>query len=319
MLLLDPYKTSYGKIIHIDNIKKEIEYYYVANKAENLNYEFGSNNLCFIIGWSKEEKDLPVFNQPIILDANKYKFSIVACDLRKYVRLTQEQPLNIEDVQKDNGNVQNLTTSAMIIADLIDEEKYGIYRPVFKSVTTAYAFLISYLVNAVVTLNPVEQADVEMAAMFHANTLLIPDKIEKTQDYLDIIGTRMRNSKVSLPITPKGVEGILNKCVDYNSTITSLVNNIKYVLPPDKAELINESVLLSLLANMWYGPGANETVIMSLECMPLFISLLLSALGDNTYKRSRITTILDRHSKQIDSKEFVRQMENIIKENKRMM
>ena len=308
MLLLDPYETSYGKTLHKDRLMKEISLYYTANAEKNLNYEYNAFNVFFILGYDKEEENLPLFNHPLIIEdyrGNKF----VGCDLRKYTKTKGEQPLNIADVISDRASAINLINSTLIINDFL-LDNYSKYRSVFVPTCTAYAFLISYLVNTIIALNPLEKHEVELAAMFHANVLLIPDQPAKTDDHLDIIAARMQKSKLSLPVSRKGVDQVIALCNSYDPTITALVQNIQAVLPPEKANLFNEALLINLLANMWYGHGASESLYMSLECMPMFMSLIYSALSDRTYKRSRISTLLDKYSKQINAKQFIVDMEH---------
>lgn len=312
MIILNPYETTYGKMLNIDKVIKPLSIYYTSS-GKNLNYECVSNkNLVFITGYNKEEESLPMFNHPLIFEDYKGD-KHVAVDLRKYVKTISEQPLNIFDIVKDKSAITNLMYNAIVISDLL-EENYSEYKLLFNNITTAYSFFISYLVDIIVKLNPLEKLDVELASMFSANVMLIPDSKDKTDDYLDIITARMSQCKLSIPYSKKAVEQIIAQINNYNNTFDAVVSNIKTVLPIEKANLINTQVLAGLMSNIWFGPGAEESLIISLESMPMWLCVVYSAISDNTYKRSRLTSILDKHSRQINAKEFSKNLELLMKE-----
>lgn len=313
MLILNPYETTYGKMLHADRLIKPLSMYYTTSGDINLNYECTDNkNLVFITGYNAEEENLPMFNHPCIFEDVKGEKHI-AVDLRKYVKKVNEQPLNILDIAKDKSSVLNLMYNAIIISDLLNDN-YGEYRPLFNPITTAYSFFISYLVDIVVKLSPLEKVDAELAALFSANVMLIPDSTEKTDEYLDTIAARMAQCKLSIPYTKKSVEQTIANVVSYDSTFNAVVANVNAVLPEEKASLINSQILAGLMSNIWYGPGSEESLIIALESMPLWMCIVYSAISDNTYKRSRLTSILDKYSRQINSKEFIKNMDLIMKE-----
>ena len=314
MLIIDPYSTSYGKLINKDKISKELTKYLITTRNGNFNYEYQNieeNDIVYILGFDQNEQDLPMFTHPIVFKDMKEREHI-GIDLRKYVKFIGEQPLNIEEVYKDSAGCKFLITSSIVISDFLAEHLEE-YRKIFKSVTSAYAVLVSNIVDMVIKLNPLEKYDLEIAIAYYANLLLVSTK--NIEEFRDSIIARLNNTKFSLPNNKKHIETIvinLEKIITEYS-IVGLINVIKAILPEEKAELINESIFVNMLSNLWFGPGNNETIIMALECMPLWIALVYSCVDDVTFKRSKLSTIFDKYSKNIDSKELVKTMELIIK------
>lgn len=317
MILADPYQTSIGKLVSNEKLIKELQKYIVATKNYNLNYEYlppkGRDDiqLVFITGCDEDEKELPVWNYPIVFE-NLKKNPVVAVDLRKFVKNDKGQPLKLHDVMRDQGASNFLINTALIISDFIAEH-VGDYRNSFSSIAGSYGMFVSYLVNSIVALNPVEHLDVELAAAYFANLMLTPGNEYK--EYRDSIIARMSNSKFTLPVTKRSVTATLERVADYDDlTLTNLVNTIKDVMSEEKRGLITEQLLINMTANMWYGNGTNDVLVYAFECMPLWIALSYTALGDKTYKRARLSTILDKFNKQIGVKDYVKNMDLLLKE-----
>lgn len=316
MVITNVYQTSFGKMINTQKIIKELQQYLISTPCENLNYEYLTNNeakLVFITGCNKDEKDLGIWNYPLVFKNLKDQ-NVIAVDLRKYVKDSKEQPIALSQVMKDVANSNFVINSSLITSDFLTEN-FGEYRNNYNSITAAYSVLVSYLVNIVINLSPVEKLDVELASNYFANLLLTPG--EDYKSYHSAILARMSNTKFSLPVTKKSIEATIDKLdLDGNVTIKGLVNIIKNVLPEEKASLINETVLLSLFGNMWYGNGGGEALVISLESMPLWISIVYTALSDKTFNKTRLSNILDKANKQINSKEFVKDISNILKQKR---
>jgi hypothetical protein len=254
---------------------------------------------------------LPVWNYPLVFENFKNN-PVIAVDLRKFVKIDKGQPLKLRDVMRDQGASNFLINTALIISDFI-AENVGDYRNCYPSITGSYGMFISYLVSSIVALNPIEHLDVELAATYFANLMLTPGN--NYREYKDAIIARMSNSRYTIPVTKRSVIATLERVADYDSlTLTNLINTIKDVMPEEKSGLITEQLLINMTANMWYGNGTNDVLIYALECIPLWIALSYTAVGDKTYKRARLSSVLDKFNKQIGVKDYVKNMDLLLKE-----
>ena len=316
MIISDPYSTSYGKLINKERVTKELTKYLIST-SDSRNYEFKNSTDCrllFITGCNPDEKDLQIFNQPLVFKNMKNEY-YVAVDLRKYVRQNDKEFIYLQDEFKDKAGCKFLTVAACFISDFVSEE-FGAYRPVYKGVTAAYAMFISYLVDNVIKLNPAEKIALEINVMWFANLLLIPSA--KKSEYHDSIIAKISNTKLSIPTNRKMVANVLEgkESMDLELSVEGLITLIKASLPDEKKELITEGVLLNMLANVWCGPGGNETIIMALECMPLWIALVYTCCEDLTYKRTKLSTIFEKYSKSIENKDLVKTLDLVMKEKR---
>ena len=81
---LNPYHTSYGRLIKTKLIEEKIIEYLIKTDKENLNYEYYNNpgsKLIYITDCNDLEKDIPSFDQVFITQYNNV--DIIATDLRK--------------------------------------------------------------------------------------------------------------------------------------------------------------------------------------------------------------------------------------------
>lgn len=316
MIIANPYNTTYGNLITTSNIEKELTKYLITTKLTNLNYEYTRTEipLVFITGCTEEEKNLPMFTHPLVFNNIKEQPHI-AIDLRKYVRSIKEQPLTVGEIFKDSSSCDYLITSSIVMSDFL-VGKYADYREILNDVTIAYAMFLSYIISVVVMLDPAEKYKLELGCSYFCNLLQLPN--ERTNEYIDSIISRIANSKLSLPSSFKTVETVIKE-IDISGVsldYSGLIHVIKQCLPEEKADLINDTVLVNMFSNLWYGPGSNESIIIGMECMPIWIAVVYSCLNDNSYKRTKLANILNKYNKNIDGNDLIKRMQLIIKSKK---
>jgi len=313
MIVTDPYKTTFGSLIYTGKIRELLIKYISLNK--NLNYEYLSTSdaaLAFIIGYNEEEKNIPILDHPIEVTTVDGVRTIVV-DVRKYVKHVDEQPLSLAEITKDSNSINFLALEGMILRDFASNELSN-HSVIFKNIATALGMLIGNTINTIVGLDPVEKAQVEIAATYYANCMLTND--DDIKHMLPSIKARTSKSSYTL----KMATGIVNKTIDMLPTdikdLDSLVRSIKVVLPAGKAELINVDVLVNSLVNTWYGPGNGETVIIGLESMATLIALVYVNGENKSYKRTQFAAMIEKNKRNITLPAVIKHFDNYIKDNK---
>lgn len=299
MLTISPYDTSYGKVLNVSPVIKALMVY--GASSTNLNYELVENTgikLMFITGYNQDEKDLPVFDHPVIFKDHRNHL-VIASDLRKYVRPDKEQPLNIKDIIKDTNNINFILIRTLATQEFLSND-VGTFREIYKGISTALAMVISSIITVSVPLNPVEKVYVEIVTSFYANRLF--SNTDDMDDLKDAVYARVTNSKLSIPITHNTIVTVMSQCNLNANTIEDLIINIKSVLPVEKANLVSTDLLINSMSNLWFGPGGTEAMIIALEHMPTWIALVYSCVTDNTFKRSRLAMMLERSKRNINDK-----------------
>ncbi len=315
MIIENPYDTSFGKLINTKNITNELMKYLTGVDSRDLNYEFtrsGDNHIIFITGYNDEEQELPIWEHPLVFTDSKNR-EIVAVDIRKYVKKLDEQPLNIYDVVKDKSSLDFLVLRSLLTLDFINGD-IGLHRAVYKHGSVALGVWMSTIVNALIALNPLEKAYVEIAVTYYASLLFVRE--ESIKDMLSGVEARVSKGRYSVPIPPKAIGNLINKLNPGIGGISGMIHNINQVLPEDKQQFITEDAIVNMLGNSWYGPGSVETIIMSLEHMPTWLALLCVNSENKSYKRTKIATVLEKGMKVIKPKEIIKHFELYLKEIK---
>jgi hypothetical protein len=266
--------------------------------------------VCFILGYNEEERSLPIWDHPLVMkDVNGT--STIVTDLRKYVKKIDEQPFNISDVIKDKASAEFLVIRTLLTADYIDGN-YGIYRNINETIVPAFALVISSVINNMVALNPVERVNIEIVLSHYLNVFLTNS--ENIEENIPNIVAKILKSKLSIPVNRKSVETIVFNIKHDISNIEDLLENIRKVISEDKASFINSSILVNLLSNIWYGPGGSETIMMGLEDVPTWSALVYVSLLDKSFKRTRLSMLIEKSARKLNSSEFEKQMKIYLKE-----
>lgn len=85
------------------------------------------------------------------------------------------------------------------------------------------------------------------------------------------------------------------------------VTNITYVKD------FNLNVLMSLIANTYYGLNGKELIALSLECPGIFIAILYNVVTDKSFKKSVLMTISEKFNKKDELTSFITQYNFTIK------
>lgn len=291
--MYDLFKNKFLKHIPIDNIKGKILSYIL--KDDRLSYEVMGKNrdFIFITGYNQEEKDLPVFEHPILIDGLMGKHYI-AVDMRKYVKTLKEKPaLLIPELS--NVSYGKFCIMRAILTDMYLEDKTTL-MVVQDPISVLFGMTITTYIETLVALTPREKLIVEAVSYMYASSLYLDgySKDEKRNYFR----AKFKNLKLSLPILNELYDEILSVNLDAYK-FEHLFENIGYVIGVKKQALSLQSFINSI-SNLWFGPGQVETTLLSLEDLPTMIALYTSALSDTSLKKSRISVILDRFKRKVD-------------------
>jgi len=312
MLIIDPYKTTFGSLISVTKIREQLVRYLSINNI--LSYEYVSTSdvkLAFITGYNADEKEIAILDHPMVV-TNVYNITYVVVDVRKYISSVDEKPENLGDVAKDKNSLEFLALRAGLIRDFASED-LSLHRGIYKNISSALASIVTTAVNNIVILDPVEKANVEIAITYYANAMTVPE--DDLKDMLSSIKARTAKSSYSLKMTNKMVDNTIKQLPEDIVNVESLITCIKAVLSEGKRELINVDVLVNMLANSWYGPGNGETVIMSLENIPTLMALVYVNISNKSYKRTQVATILDKNKRMVGLNVIEKHLDNYIKDN----
>lgn len=306
MFLRNPYDTRTLKLIRTSDTVKAINNYivsdYVFTKDADLvrlnGFSGGERYLRAIplYGKSPLEKDIPIFNHPLLSVENNW----IAADLRQCTRLDKETG----KVEVRNVSEFTLTVNRFILSGAWAVGKsntlYGNSLPLLvygdwlsMNITRVFGlgmgdqvrlFILSAIFYASLFTEKFEEEDKEKLKLKLKKEVFADDLLDEVFAKIDKLDT---------------LDDFCRLCYEVTGNVR--VKNLDYV------------GLTNIVSNNWFGQNANELTLVSLTHPPTWISLVYSALSDRGFRNSFITKISESRSKRGTGQEFVKEMTNLIK------
>lgn len=321
MFRIDPANTSIGKTKDIKNLKRDLEFYLVANGNSTLfsNIVMPTKTV-FISGLLSGEKDIPMFNLPIVISDIR-KENIIAIDIRSILKakLTVEdvRELDLKDIIKNDSEYTFRIIRAVLMGDMFNNE-YLRLNTIQDDLANSFSLWISTMMvnNYGLILN--EVIILRIALLYHYYALMSKDDITiaNIRKFAAMI-TKHFSTAVDLGYIENILEPLTENFDLMNpKTASDLTRNIKLIFSKardgsDKLNNLTDTAMIQMLLNTWFGDNSNENVCLSLEHPPTFAAMCHLALNNNSYRTNRISNILD--SKLKNKKQFGDNLKIILK------
>lgn len=303
--MYDIYKKDFLKHINITNIKSKLLAYII--KDDDLSYEITGKkrDFIFITGYNQEEKELPMFDHPVLIEGLMGK-SYIAIDLRKYLKTNlKEKPLLLKQ-ELNNYSYGMFSINRTIITDIYldDKTKLGVLQD---PISTIFAMIVSTYIEMMVSLTPKEKIQIEAVSYIYACSMFLENySNDERKSYFK---AKLKTVKLSFPLLNENIEEVIN-CNINATTFVHLFESIGYLIG-EKKQGININSFINSITSLWYGPGTVETTLLSLSDLPTMISLYYSALSDSSLRKSRVSVIIERFKKKLDMDKINKLTQNI--------
>lgn len=270
-MLLDPYLTT---IAQASPVKKLV----AAVVAEAIHRQYRGNVMTI----QDEDKDVPGFNQPLLVTLPAARIPIVAIDYRPFAG-SNGYMVEQRDVMRLRAM---LTLHAARVGTTGD-----FYQPAAQA---AYASLIAGIVAGKFGIDSTLKTYITTVAAAHYYNMTHEGVADAAYD--DSLVLQLTGQIVKMFHFPADVvDGVLRK-MTFGDTLMSLMNNIKLVDGTDRTASLTPGLILNAAtgsggggtSGMWIGVAASETLAVGFEHAPTFCAMLYAALGEGTYSRGEI-------------------------------
>lgn len=282
----------------VEAIEKKLKEYLI--KDDFLSYEyFGkTRDFIFITGFNDEERELPPFDHPMMIDSVMNKKYIVV-DLRKYVKQTTEKPATLKSILSNYSYAIFQINRAILLDMVLSGDSFKL-QIVQENLAIIFSNIIASSINGVVRLTPKERLMIEGVCYCYVIGLFISDFTrDEKSNYLKPM---LRKAKLTLPLNVDMVDELLT--INLNaSNFPECFENIKFILG-EKSVSLQLRPFYNTISNIWYGPGTMETVLLSLDNISTMLALYLTAYNDITFKKSRITDFISIVKRKLDETAF---------------
>lgn len=307
----DAYHTTVGKM-HERSIKKVehlIKEAIIKDGIYNttLNVDDSKHyKPLFILGDTVNQSNIEIFTHPLLLS---YKDTEYLCtDIRLYVK-QNTTPENITQ------NIKNLTEynfckSRAVLNLIWLNDRPTMLRSLFGFAASVFTMWLSESISKVYNLDFNERSIIAAVTSIYYQSLFLEDS-KFTEEQKQLL---VKNASNFTNIPSNNLFSLIDRIEkldnvnDYCEAISSLVDNIRL-------KDFNLAMLLTIIANSWYGNNAKEIISIAIEHPPTWIAIVFTALSDKTYKTSSISTFADKLSKRGASDEFMKNYISLVNEN----
>lgn len=307
MLLREPYHSKNLKMFNMREAVGEVnryitlDYAYLKTKEKVRIKTFsglsGELKPVVLYGMTDSEKEIVPLGHPFF----SYENGWVVLDLRNYVRVSN----NGEDYEVRNESEYRLALIKYILSSLWGVGK----QSSLYSLELAHFSFASWLSDNLASKFGLGLGDQirlrTLAALYYGR--LFSDTIE--DDELDKLLIRTKKDMV----VPELLKEIHEMAGDM-STIDDFCKMCYKVTGNIRLQGLDYVVLSNIISGNWLGAHGKELSLLALEHPPTWISLVYASVTQRAFKRSFITTIVEKQSKRGKDSDFIRQVEIMSKD-----
>lgn len=296
-IYMTAYDTLVGSSYKLDKIHFAIE-----KAIINGQVMVDENNENIYRLYSHELDDVPVFTHPLLIE--KEGDNKIVLDLRQYTKLdrasgdyvfkmTNEAALQINRgllnsvwIERDPFMLLNLSPIPMVV----------------------FSGWISEAISRRFAIDPRDQLSISIYVAYYYCCLFTDNDVFDEEDKNRIISSISRNLRCAaadvIEIIDR-VDTVITGIDQFCSSLESVTNNIRL-------KNFNTTLLYQLLGGSWFGTYARELIAVSLEHPPTWISIMVAAYSERTYRNTILAKVAERKANRTAGDNFTRAVYNLI-------
>lgn len=239
----------------------------------------GSSNSMFA--------DTPAFSHPFLLPQTDGMFDVIIDD-RLYRKFDGRSG---EWVISNRIGLSSLYLRALLTRCFVEGDPTRL-RDAHPMGMQVYASWISENLTRRFALDPRQQLDLSIAAAFFYQSLFTDSTTFDEQEKMRVANNIQRTMRISI----QDVLVVLDKFERNANGAKDFCDFIKIAVDSVRLDGLNIGVLFDILGGTWFGDNAKEMVHVALEHPPTWLSLVLAAANDRSYKNSGLSRIALRNS-----------------------
>jgi hypothetical protein len=259
-------------------------------KNENLGLvNNGEYQAVFITGKFSSEADIPLFTHPITINNFQGKNYLVT-DLRLFLN-KYNLDSKIEDLVKNRTDFNFAKSRAMLNLIWLNESP-SVVKNNLNFSATVFSAVISETISRAFALDYNDLITLGVLAEIYYYSLFLESESLSDDDKQKIVVHIIRSGKIRADY----IYEIMDK-IGPMKDLNGYCENVVKVIENVRLSKFNSAILLSILANSWYGTNAKEIISVSLEHPPTWTALVYTALSEKTFKSSAIFKAAERLGK----------------------
>lgn len=306
MIFLSPYDTSIGMMSDRRQVEKMLKEALIKDMSymNTFNVQpFKDIHPVFITGAGLSEAVIPFFNHPLSLEQQGKTFLFT--DVRPFIRKLDGQSEKISE-----RDVKNLTEflfhkSRLVLSMLWLGQDQTELKNTLAWAGTVYAYWLSDVISRRYGLDAKDQLIITIASHYYYQSLFEKEITEETVQKLAIQTAR----------ATKAPTDMIFKIIDQMGSVSNLdtyCEGLKKAVENVRLSDFNKGILLSIVANSWFGHNSRDIIPVSLEHPPTWCAIVYAAVTERSYKNAGIAKIAERFGKYGQSDNFTKGMAGLI-------
>lgn len=303
------YKTAYdttaGQVMGLETKKLEIAIKAGMITADQQDLPMGVRPVeavrpCFILGNTNEEKEIPPFIHPYLIQNFKSQ-SYLVTDLRVFRGSNQSYMSQSEFVKSiRNLSEYGLMMNRSILGLLwLDEAHRSRIRAQFSFAGTVFGQMISQAVGRAYGLDLLDQVKLTALGIYYYHLLFGPEsQLQDTRREAAAVHI-IKATKLQATEVYALIESLpeIHNVTDFCKAIPAVLDNVRL-------KDFNLTMLLTLVRNIWYGLHAKELIAAALEHPPTWISIVYATMTERSYRSSQLYKTIELAAKRGNGEEF---------------
>lgn len=243
------------------------------------------------------ENDIPPFAHPLLVD------DFIVTDMRAFGRWDNaQQQFNVR-----NGIDYALALQRAKLNLLWVSEAPTMLRDISQLPLAIFCSWISEAVAKRFALDPAEQYKLSMLAGIFYNSLFTDAEELSESEKLRLVAAISRAMRCSATdvIAMTDEISVIPNASAFCTAAKEFTGSVRL-------HELNVGLLFSILGGTWYGTNSKEMVAVALEHPPTWISILVAAFNERSFKNSGITKLTERNGFKNAGQDFVRAVLNLL-------
>ncbi len=308
---ISAYDTAATAGLKTNDISEALQRAYITSEITKNKHMSIREDLMFeysiVDGTSQSQDSIKFFFHPMLFntgkkDSNGQNVKQLAIDVRNFGKLSPHDGYVIRNHSEYYFHLNRLILNQLWMTTPSDTLKNVSNIPML-----TMANLISECIAKRFALNPLEQMSILVYTCYYYNSCFTDDKLFDETQYHAFVGNIIRSTRLPSEKVYELLDGLEKKPIN---SIEELILVIKRNINNQSLDNLNLGILYSVVCSTWFGTNAKETLAVGLEHIPTWIMIVYSSINDATFKRSILSKISTKFTKQSDN--FNSNMANIL-------
>lgn len=291
-IFLSAYNTTFGHRYSTDATKGAIAKALVSNYLTKNNDEY-----TVIKDTSEMPVDIPAFTHPLYLEKAPYDGLYV--DVRPFVsRNRQSGEMKISSVAD-----YNLLLARAGLEHIWRNESPLVFRKMSPLPASVFSAWLAENIGKNIGLEPEDQYKLTVFSAWFYFSLFTNDETPTPSDYNSIVQAIHKATRIN----PEPIMQVLDG-LPYVKSVTDYCAQLEDVVGSVRLRGFGTIRLWPILNSTWFSSNSSEMIAVSVEHVPTFLSMMLSAMTERSYQRTPLSKMIERVPAKDTSKDFILQM-----------